>query len=66
MKQAWSGNTKMVDYGPMLTSVGAGWTLGELFPYEQRERRDVNQITDKGLERPTPKKESFFGFRFQP
>jgi hypothetical protein len=28
----WSGSSGTVDYGPLMSSTGAGWTIGEFIP----------------------------------
>lgn len=50
MDKKTDGN-KPVDFGPMLTNRGAGWTLGELMPALQRVGSGREDSQDQGAEK---------------
>jgi len=50
----WSGSTLPITYVPMLTAVGAGWTLGEFLPPQQQSTRTAVQPTIREVETQIP------------
>lgn len=50
----WSGSTIPMTYAPLLTAVGAGWTLGEFLPPQQQSTPPAAQPTTRDVETPTP------------
>jgi len=61
----WSGSTFQIAYAPLLTTVGAGWTLGEFLPPQQQSSRTTSPLVTHDVETPIPGGPSFVIAEFQ-